>query len=59
MGDVQGNSRISFADQAIPLVDELEIAQHRRGRFTIGITRMTNPRDGLAVPGLDQLLPFL
>ena len=34
--DAQGNSRISFADYAIALVDELENAQHRRGRFTIG-----------------------
>jgi uncharacterized protein len=34
--DAQGNSRISFADYAIALVDELENAQHHRGRFTIG-----------------------
>ena len=34
--DAQGNSRISFADYAIALVDELENAQHRRARFTIG-----------------------
>jgi putative NADH-flavin reductase len=34
--DAQGNSRISFEDYAIALVDELENPQHRRGRFTIG-----------------------
>jgi putative NADH-flavin reductase len=34
--DAQGNSRISFEDYAIALVDELETPQHRRGRFTIG-----------------------
>ena len=34
--DAQGNSRISFADYAIALVDELENPQHRRERFTIG-----------------------
>jgi putative NADH-flavin reductase len=33
--DAQGNSRISFDDYAIALVDELE-NPHRRGRFTIG-----------------------
>ena len=34
--DAQGNSRISFEDYAIALVDELENPQQRRGRFTIG-----------------------
>jgi uncharacterized protein len=34
--DAQGNSRISFEDYAIALVDELENPQHRRDRFTIG-----------------------
>jgi putative NADH-flavin reductase len=34
--DQQGNSRISFADYAIALVDELEKPQHHRERFTIG-----------------------
>jgi putative NADH-flavin reductase len=34
--DAQGNSRISFADYAIALVDELENPQHHRERFTIG-----------------------
>ena len=34
--DAQGNSRISFEDYAIALVDELETPQHRRCRFTIG-----------------------
>jgi hypothetical protein len=34
--DAQGNSRISFEDYAIALVDELERPQHRRSRFTIG-----------------------
>jgi uncharacterized protein len=34
--DAQGNSRISFEDYAIALVDELENPQHRRERFTIG-----------------------
>jgi putative NADH-flavin reductase len=34
--DAQGNSRISFEDYAIALVDELENPQHHRERFTIG-----------------------
>ncbi len=34
--DAQGNSRISFEDYAIALVDELENPQHRRERFTVG-----------------------
>jgi uncharacterized protein len=34
--DAQDNSRISFEDYAIALVDELENPQHRRERFTIG-----------------------
>jgi uncharacterized protein len=34
--DAQGNSRISFQDYAIALVNELENPQHRRDRFTIG-----------------------
>ncbi len=34
--DAQGNSKISFADYAIALVDELEKPQHERQRFTIG-----------------------
>ncbi len=36
IADAQGNSRISFQDYAIALVDELENPQHRRERFTIG-----------------------
>ena len=59
MVDVLGNSRISFADYAISLVDDLQIAQHHRSRFTFGITRMTNPRDGLVVLGPAQLWLFL
>jgi putative NADH-flavin reductase len=34
--DAQGNSRISFEDYAIALVDELENPKHHRERFTIG-----------------------
>jgi putative NADH-flavin reductase len=34
--DAQGNSRISFEDYAIALVDELENPQHHRERFTAG-----------------------
>ena len=34
--DAQGNSRISFADYAIALVDELEKPQYHTERFTIG-----------------------
>jgi len=34
--DAQGNSRISFEDYAIALVDELEHPQHHRERFSIG-----------------------
>jgi uncharacterized protein len=34
--DAKGNSRISFEDYAIALVDELENPQHQRRRFTIG-----------------------
>jgi putative NADH-flavin reductase len=34
--DAQGNSKISFADYAIALADELEHPQHERARFTIG-----------------------
>ena len=34
--DAQGNSRISFEDYAIALVDELENPRHHRERFTIG-----------------------
>ena len=36
IADAQGNSRISFEDYAIALVDELENPQHHRERFTIG-----------------------
>jgi putative NADH-flavin reductase len=36
IADPQGNSRISFGDYAIALVDELENPQHHRERFTIG-----------------------
>jgi putative NADH-flavin reductase len=36
ISDAQGNSKISFADYAIALVDELEKPQHERQRFTIG-----------------------
>jgi uncharacterized protein len=34
--DAQGNSKISFADYAIVLADELEKPQFERARFTIG-----------------------
>ncbi|WP_374488056.1 NAD(P)-dependent oxidoreductase [Zoogloea sp.] len=34
--DAQGNSRISFEDYAVALVDELERPAHERMRFTIG-----------------------
>ena len=34
--DEQGNSRVSFEDYAIALVDELEKPAHERSRFTIG-----------------------
>jgi len=34
--DEQGNSRVSFEDYAIALVDELEKPVHERSRFTIG-----------------------
>lgn len=34
--DEQGQSRISFEDYAIALVDELETPQHERARFTAG-----------------------
>ena len=36
IADAEGNSRISFEDYAIALVDELENPQHHRERFTIG-----------------------
>jgi putative NADH-flavin reductase len=36
IADAQGNSRISFEDYAVALVDELENPQHERQRFTIG-----------------------
>jgi uncharacterized protein len=36
IADAQGNSRISFEDYAIALVDELETPKHRGARFTIG-----------------------
>jgi len=36
IADAQGNSRISFQDYALALVDEPENPQHRRERFTIG-----------------------
>jgi putative NADH-flavin reductase len=36
VADAQGNSKISFPDYAIALVDELEKPQHERQRFTIG-----------------------
>ena len=36
VADAKGESRISFADYAIALVDELEQPQHRRQRFTVG-----------------------
>jgi uncharacterized protein len=36
IADTQGNSRISFEDYAIALIDELENPQHQRERFTIG-----------------------
>ena len=36
IADAQGNSKISFDDYAIALVDELEKPQHERQRFTIG-----------------------
>lgn len=34
--DEQGNSRVSFEDYAVALVDELEKPAHERARFTIG-----------------------
>jgi uncharacterized protein len=34
--DEQGNSRVSFEDYAIAMVDELENPVHARSRFTIG-----------------------
>lgn len=36
ISDEQGNSRISFEDYAVALVDELEKPRHERSRFTIG-----------------------
>jgi len=36
IADEKGESRISMADYAIALVDELEQGKHHRGRFTIG-----------------------
>jgi putative NADH-flavin reductase len=36
IADAEGNSRISFEDYAVALVDELEKPQHRKARFTIG-----------------------
>ena len=36
ISDAQGNSKISFDDLAIALVDELEKPQHQHQRFTIG-----------------------
>ncbi len=36
ISDSKGESRISFEDYAIALVDELEKPAHERGRFTIG-----------------------
>ena len=36
ISDEQGNSRISFEDYAIALVDELENPRHERQRFTVG-----------------------
>lgn len=34
--DDQGNSRISFPDYAIAMVDEIEAPRHPRARFTVG-----------------------
>lgn len=34
--DAQGNSRVSFEDYAVALVDELENPKHERARFTVG-----------------------
>ncbi|NCT82368.1 MAG: NAD(P)H-binding protein [Comamonadaceae bacterium] len=34
--DAQGESRISVADLAVAIVNELETPQHRRARFTVG-----------------------
>lgn len=36
IADASGDSRISFADYAIAMVDELEQRRHSRERFTIG-----------------------
>jgi uncharacterized protein len=36
VADDKGNSRISFEDYAVALVDELENPSHERARFTIG-----------------------
>ena len=34
--DDKGESRISFADYAIAMLDEVEKPAHRRQRFTVG-----------------------
>lgn len=34
--DDQGNSRISFPDYAIAMIDEIEAPRHPRARFTVG-----------------------
>ena len=34
--DAKGESRLSVADLAVAIVDELEQPRHRRGRFTAG-----------------------
>jgi uncharacterized protein len=36
VSDVKGESRISFADYAIALVDEIERPKHERGSFSVG-----------------------
>ncbi len=34
--DANGDSKISYADYAIAMVDELEQHRHSRARFTVG-----------------------
>ena len=34
--DSNGESRISVADYAVAMIDELELGQHSRKRFTVG-----------------------
>jgi hypothetical protein len=36
VSDAKGESKISFADYAIAIVDELEKPAHRKGSFSVG-----------------------